>query len=216
MRWNRRWFRVGSIVLALLLVCTVSYGQTWNEFFKQKKTQKKYLLQQIAALKVYGDYLKKGYELASGGLSVVRDISDGEFSLHNIFVSGLKRVSPAVRNDVRVTEIVALQVEILRGFGELRHSDFLSAGDLAYIHLVQAAVVADCFSDLEELLLLVTSGKLEMRDDERLGRLAGIYSRMLDKSGFARDFCGSVSQLISQRKAGQDELGSVVEMFHLE
>jgi hypothetical protein len=216
MRWNRSWFRVGSIVLALLLVCTVSYGQTWNEFFKQKKTQKKYLLQQIAALKVYGDYLKKGYELASGGLGVMRDISDGEFSLHNAFISGLKQVSPAVRNDVRVAEIAALQVEILQSFGEVKQRVFLSAGDLAYIQLVQAAVVADCFSDLQELLLVVASGKLEMSDDERLQRLAGIYSRMLDRSGFARDFCGNVSQLIFQRKAGQGELGSVVEMFHLE
>lgn len=34
--------------------------QTWDEVFKQKETQKKYLIQQIEAIKMYASYLKKG------------------------------------------------------------------------------------------------------------------------------------------------------------
>lgn len=190
------------------------YGQTWSEWFKQKKTQKRYLLEQIAALKVYAGYLKKGYEIVDGGLSTVRDITRGEFSLHNAFISSLKQVSPAIRNDVRVAEIIALQINILGSFAEVKGSEYLSAEDLAYIRLVQGAVTLDCFNELEELLLVVTSGKLEMKDDERLERLAKVYENMLDKSAFVRDFCGNVAGLMRQRRSGEQEINGLLRMYH--
>lgn len=216
MKWIGNRLGLGAgIMLCLMAVSICSYGQTWGEFFDQKKTQKRYLLEQIAALKVYGDYLKKGYQIVDGGISAVRDITRGEFSLHHAFISSLKLVSPAIRNDVRVAEIIGLQISILRGFGEIKSSAFLSAEDLTYIHLVQAALTADCFNELEELLLVITSGKLAMKDDERLERLADIYARMLDKNAFSQDFCGNVGVLIRQRKAGENEIGNLVRMYHL-
>ncbi|SDL67767.1 hypothetical protein SAMN04487898_12294 [Pedobacter sp. ok626] len=188
-------------------------AQTWSEWFKQKKTQKRYLLEQIAALKVYAGYLKKGYEIVDGGLSTVRDITKGEFSLHNAFISSLKQVSPVIRNDARVAEIIALQIGILAGFGDVKGSEYLSAEDQAYIRLVQGAVTLDCFNDLEELLLVVTSGRLEMKDDERFKRLDVVYENMLDKFSFVQDFCGNVAGLIRQRRVGGQEIGDMLRMF---
>lgn len=191
-----------------------AFGQTWSEWFKQKKTQKRYLLEQIAALKVYAGYLKKGYEIVDGGISTVRDITRGEFSLHNAFISSLKQVSPLISKDVRVAEIIALQIGILGGFAEIKGSEYLSAEDLAYIRLVQGVVTLDCFNDLEELLLVVTSGRLEMKDDERLERLAKVYENMLGKSAFVRDFCGNVASLMRQRRSGEQEISNLLRMYH--
>ena len=201
-------------LLALVFAFGSAYGQTWGEWFKQKKTQKRYLLEQIAALKVYADYLKKGYEIVDGGLSTLRDITKGEFSLHNSFISSLKQVSPAIRNDVRVAEIIALQIGILWSFSEVKGSEYLSAEDLAYIRLVQGALTMDCFNDLEELLLVVTSGRLEMKDDERLERLAKVYENMLDKSAFVRDFCRNAASLMRQRRSGEQEISNLLRMYH--
>lgn len=201
------------VVLLLSVFPLFSSAQTWSEWFKQKKTQKRYLLEQIAALKVYAGYLKKGYEIVDGGLSTVRDITKGEFSLHNAFISSLKQVSPAIRKDVRVAEIIALQIGIIGGFAEVKGSEYLSAEELAYVGLVQGAVTMECFDDLEELLLVVTSGRLEMKDDERLARLAAIYENVLDKSAFVRDFCGNIFSLLEQRRAGQQEIGGMLRMY---
>ena len=172
-----------AIASVLLATATLSrcQAQTWNEIFKQKKTQIKYLGEQIAALQVYLDYARKGYQLVGNGLSLVKDITGGEFSLHNAFVSGLKQVSPAVRDDIRVAEIVALQAAILKSFSGIKGSSFLSRDQLLYVAEVADGVVSDCLADMEELLLVITSGKLEMKDDERLNRLEGIYGRMLEK-----------------------------------
>ena len=114
--------RLGKCWLVGLLVCCLGFSasaQTWSEWFAQKATQKKYLLEQLAALQVYTGYVKKGYGIARDGLGLVRDITGGEFKLHELFISGLKKVSPAVAGDARVAEIVVLELEIVRAFGRL-------------------------------------------------------------------------------------------------
>lgn len=83
-----------GLVFLLLFVGTNAFGQTWGEFFSQKKTQKKYLLEQLVALKMYAGYLKKGYDIVGSGIGTVWDIKNGEFSLHSTFFSSLKSVNP--------------------------------------------------------------------------------------------------------------------------
>ncbi|MGB4400952.1 MAG: hypothetical protein WBJ10_16380, partial [Daejeonella sp.] len=73
---------------AILILFIVSMSgnlmaQTWDEIFKQKETQKKYLVQQLAALKLYAGYLKKGYDIADKGISSIKAFSNGEFKLHD-------------------------------------------------------------------------------------------------------------------------------------
>jgi hypothetical protein len=51
----------------------------------KKKTQKKYLLQQIAALQVYFGYAKKGYSFVSSDTKTIRDIKKGDPKINNTF-----------------------------------------------------------------------------------------------------------------------------------
>ena len=62
------------------------------------QTQKKYMLQHIAALQVYIGYAKKGYNIASKGINTVRNIKNGDFNLHRDFFSSLKNINPAIMN----------------------------------------------------------------------------------------------------------------------
>jgi len=196
--------RIPVIAIGVILLITAALprcqAQTWNEIFRQKKTQIKYLGEQIAALQVYLGYARKGYQLVGSGLEVVRDITSGEFNLHHAFISGLKQVSPAVRGDARVAEIVALQAAILKSFSGIKGDSLLGADQAIYVADVAEGVISDCLGDMEELLLVITSGKLEISDDERLVRLNGIYERMLDKSGFTRSFCSEARLLIRQKR----------------
>lgn len=175
------------------------YSQTWDEFFRQKKTQQKYLLQQLAALQVYTSYLKKGYEIARTGLNTISDLSNGEFNLHNAFISGLKRVSPVVRNNIRVAEIIEMQVAIGKAFGNIKGNPNLTLSNQLYVQEVRDNLWEECLKDLEELLLVITSGKVEMGDDERLERLDNIYVSMREKSAFVQHFTSEVATLIGQK-----------------
>ena len=211
--------KILTVALGLILLITATVpkcqAQTFAEWFKQKKTQQKYLLQQISALQVYIGYAKKGYEIAGSGLQTIRDITDGEFGLHDVFITGLKKVSPAIRNDLRMAEIIALQIAIIRSFNVVKKAAPLSADQLGNMALVADQVISECYNDLEELLLVITSGKVEMTDDQRLERLNGIYDRMVDKSAFAQDFCAKMSLLILQQKNEQNSINQFRRYYEI-
>jgi hypothetical protein len=198
---------------ALLLGTLNVQAQTYAEFFRQKKTQKKYLLEQLVALKVYAGYLKKGYDIASTGLNMVRDFSKGEFSLHNSFISSLKAVSPVVKNNSKVADIIILQLEISKAFRNINFGNITSANTQAYVGEVKAKVMEECDNDIDELLLVITSGKVEMKDDERLKRLEKIYLNMLDKSAFVQSFCNQVNMMKEQRTREQQSINQLKQLY---
>jgi hypothetical protein len=173
-------------------------AQTYNELFRQKKTQEKYLLKQIAYLKLYADQAWKGYELVSGGLETINDFTSGEFKLHEAFISALSKVSSLVRKDIRVAEIIKFQLSINASFRALLKSSALAqAPNQIYYQQVQENVMSECNADLDELMDIVLSGSLEMNDAERLARLKKIHSSMQEKASFTRWFC-TEAQLLSQ------------------
>lgn len=55
-------------IITLTIFVTVCNAQTFAEWFKQKETQKKYLIQQIVAFQMYLGYVQKGYSIAQKGL----------------------------------------------------------------------------------------------------------------------------------------------------
>jgi hypothetical protein len=75
---------IGAVILGLIIGSTAC-AQTANEWFKQKKTQTKYLIEQIAALNVYLKTAKKGYDIAQRGLTLIGDIKDGSFQMDKTF-----------------------------------------------------------------------------------------------------------------------------------
>lgn len=216
MRSISKIFLALGLMLGLLMDTVPSYAQTFSEWFRQKKTQKRYLLEQIAALQVYIGYARQGYEIVGSGLQTVRNITKGEFGLHDAFISGLKKVSPAVREDVRVAEIISIQIGIVKAFGCIGSNGLFSADQLAYIADVSAGVIAECYTDLEELLLVITSGKVEMTDDQRLSRIGSIYERMSDKSAFVQNFCNDVTLVIHQKKMEQNAVENLRRYYGID
>lgn len=199
--------------MLMFFYATTSFGQTLAEFFNQKKTQKKYLLEQIVALKLYAGYLKKGYDIASSGLSTVKEFKNGEFNLHNTFISSLKTVSPAIRMSGKVAEIITCQIAIGRAFNGVDNNEYLSATNQLYIKEVKDKVMEECLNDMEELLLVITSGKVEMTDDERITRLDKIYVAMKDKSAFTQRFTADVSLLVYQKENEQKSINHLKQLY---
>lgn len=189
---------IAVVIWGLGLGGTSVKAQTYNEIFRQKKTQEKYLLKQLAYLKLYADQVWKGCKLVSGGLETIGDFTSGEFKLHEAFISALSKVNSLVRKDFRVEEIIRFQLGINSSFRVLlKSSAWDQAPNLIYYKAVEEKVIAECNADLDELLDIVLSGKLEMNDSERLVRLKKIHSSMEEKASFTRWFC-TEAQLLSQ------------------
>lgn len=197
------------LVIATVLLFQSADAQTWDEWFKQKKTQKKYLVQQIAALRVYVDYLKKGYTVVHNGLNTIENIKNGSFNLDRDFFSSLKNVNPAIRNTAKVADIIAFQIFISRELGRVYSfcstNKHFTPEEIRYITQVNTNMLFYCDASISELLTIIQPGKSEMTDDERIHRIDNIYDEMNDRCAFVRAF-GSDAQIISmEREKGARE-----------
>ncbi|PWS33329.1 hypothetical protein [Pedobacter paludis] len=209
-------FRVLVLLMALGSgSVTAASAQMFSEWFRQKKTQQKYLLEQIAALEVYLGYAKKGYRIATEGWGFVHELSSGEMNLHDAFFKGLKLVNPVIKADSRVSEMLVLEVDMLKVLQGLR-SAASGEGLSAYVSSVSALVKADCLSDLEELVMVVSSGRVSLSDDVRLSRLDSIYQRMQERLGFVREFDAQVRSVLRQEQMEQDAIKKLRKYYEID
>ena len=210
--------KIGVLFIVFSLAGSI-YGQTGDEWFKQKKTQIKYLTQQLAALQVYEGYLSKGYKIANGGLHAIGDIKNGEFHLHEAFFSSLSLVNPAIRHYSRIVDIIALQRDINKLYKQCyksaSESKQLSGSDLQYIHSVFTDLLQGCTNDVDDLIALTTNGQVQLSDDERLQRIKAIYKDMQDNYAFTQSFCNETKGLIRNSQKEQNEATSLISLYNL-
>ena len=200
------------VITILLLSYFADQAQTptWNELFKQKKTQKKYLIRQVAALKVYLGYLKKGYKIARKGLTTIGDIKNGTFSLDKDYFNSLKQVSPVVRNSPKVNGTLVYQQQIIEGFRKLYNDcnadENFAPDEQEYIGSVYRNILKECNTSIDELTMITTTGEAEMTDDERLLRLDKVHEDMQDKYAFTLDFIAGTRLLSMQRAREKNQI----------
>lgn len=199
------------LVLLFALGANMTNAQTFDEWFRQKKTQKKYLIQQIAALRVYLDYLKKGYKIVDKGLTIVGDIKQGKFDLDIEYLESLKNVNPAVSGSAKVASIIAYQRMIMIEFREVKklanESDLFTTEEKRYVESVYANMLRQSEMSLDELDRVLTDSEFEMKDDERVKRIDGLYLDMKDKYVFTKSFSNSTQVLVAQRAKEESEVG---------
>lgn len=208
------------LVAFITTIAHAGYAQTWDEWFKQKKTQRKYLLQQIAALKVYLGYVKKGYDIASQGLTTIRNIKNGDFSLHRDFIGSLSLVNPKIKNYARVADIIALQIRIIKEVKEttkgINEAGQLTPEETSLCKSVFDNLLAESLKNIDELIFVITSGELEMKDDERLKRIDAIYVEMQGKYAFTAAMSEEMALLSVQRMQEQYEIGLSKKIYGFE
>ena len=206
--------------VSILIMCfNLCQAQTWAEWFQQKQTQKKYLIEQIVALQVYLGYAKKGYDIASKGIHTISDIKNGEFNLHGTFFNSLKAVNPQIKNVAEVAAIIALQISIVQHFKSSIKSNLESKqfnnDELDYLGKVYADFTADCLQDIDQLIAVITDNTFQMTDDERLKQINFIYADMQDKNQFTQSFTNSAKLLAQQRTKERNDISVSQNLYGL-
>ena len=191
------------ILILSLVFSILANAQTLAEWTQQKKTQIQYLLDQIAANKVSIDYLEKGYEIARTGLNTIQNIKKGDFNLHLDFFGSLEIVNPKIKTYTRVADIIAYQVRIVKNISttikNLKESGQFNTNELDYSKAVFENLLDECVKNVDELYLVITSGALQMTDDERIKRIDQIYTKMQDNYSFCKSFSNECLVLARQR-----------------
>lgn len=201
-----------KVILFSLLILNFKFisAQTFDEWFHQKKTQIKYLLQQIAANEMYIKYLQKGYKIAQSGLQTINDIKQGDFNLHNDFFNSLKSVNPKIKNLAKVADIISFQLQIIKeaksSVQYIKASNEFTSTEITYLQNVFTHLLDECTKDISYLTIIITSGQTEMSDDERIKSVDFVYNDMQDKLSFSKSFSFDAAMLAMQRNQEQSDI----------
>lgn len=172
---------VTLLLLSALLLTGQAAGQTFAEWFKQTKTQKKYLALQIAKFQLYLEMMKDGYKLAGEGLGLYRDIRNGDWQQHLSFIDHLTAISAAVKGYPKVGAILATVKQANRSYTEMipriRSSPHLKSQS-GEIDRVFQNILAELTTELNQLNTVLSAGGLSMSDEQRLKAIDAIYTRV--------------------------------------
>ena len=164
--------------------------------------------------------MKKGYEILSDGYNTIKNIAEGNFNLHKAFLDGLMEVSPTVRNYRRAADIVNDQVVLIKeyrnAYGRFRQDKNFNTEELDYLGNVYDNLLKGSLRNLDELLTVITAGKVRMSDDERLQAIDRIYSDMQDKLMFLRHFNNNTTILAVQRAKERNDVQAINKVYGLD
>ncbi|MET6999423.1 hypothetical protein [Chitinophaga defluvii] len=187
------------VVVFTLALQRTAQAQLFKEWFRQKKTQKEYLLKQIAELRIYLSYLQKGYQIVESGINTVRDIKNGEFSLHDLYYASLKRVNPEIRKLPQAASVVENTQYIFRATDDLikvvETTALLNESQSTLINIACPAIRKDAAQVADALLAVLTDRSLQLTDDERIARVQQIYEYSLQQTVLVKDLCSNVYAL---------------------
>jgi len=186
-----------TILITFLMIPLKSMGQS-------AEIQQLILnIEKLSQFKKILSDMKKGYELLSGGYKTVKDMTEGNFSLHKTFLDALMQVSPAVKKYKKVGEIVEYQILIVKesrnGMNRFIKNGNFSGQEINYFEKVYGNLLNQSLRNLDELTMVITADKLRMSDDERLKAVDDIYEQMQDKLLFLRNFNTTSNVLALQR-----------------
>jgi len=183
----------------------------------QDMQQLLYDIEKLTQFKAILSDMQQGYAILTQGYQQVKDLSQGNFNLHSIFLNGLLQVNPEVAKYARVADIVANEVSILseykKAYKQFQSSGTFSADELDYLAKVYAQLTSAALNDVNDLANILTASKLRMSDDERLSAIDRIYASNSDKLSFLRDFNRRAGVLLLQRQQEQNEVNNLKTLY---
>jgi hypothetical protein len=174
-------------------------------------------LEKLNQLRGILDNMYKGYQILTKGYNTIKDLAEGNFSIHKHFLDGLLEASPTVKKYKRVADIISIQLQLVKeyktAFRQFSSANVFNADELQYLGDVNQNLVERSLKNLDELLMIITSGQLRMNDAERLNAIDRIYTDIQDKLQFLRYFNDRTTLVLAQKKKGLQDVDDLSRLF---
>jgi len=197
----------------IIFIKSHSYGQT------QEAKQLLLDVEKLAQLKNILTDLKKGYEIVSGGYTAIKNISEGNFNLHNVFLNSLLEVSPTVKKYKRIADIVSTQLRIVSGYKtvlrQLKASGKFTIDEMGYIQHVYSNLLNQSLKNLDALVVIVTANKMRMSDDERMSAIDAVWKEADNEYNFLQHFNNQAKVLALQRAKEQNDISTMNQLYNV-
>jgi len=212
-----------SVLWLFVLACfcaSSARAQFLGGFFSQQARKKKLMAEQIAGYQLYLNALTGGYHIAQAGLNTAHELKNGTFSLHTAYFNSLQQVNPVVKHNPKGKAIADLYARLNGQFDrEMQWQQQrlqLSAAELANLQKVAANMKKLGEADMAELTDVLTPGKLQLTDEQRLARLDKLYAAMKDKAAFSASFTGKCRQLALARQRAKAEREQLRKLYGIQ
>lgn len=203
-----------KIILPCLFMMLGSYKSKAQSFEIQQLILD---VEKLSQLKnIYSD-LVKGYEILSEGYNAVKDISQGNFDLHNMFLDALMKASPVVQKYQKVADIIDCELKIISeygpAYGRFKQDDNFSPDEIIYIAKVYNNLVDESIKGLSDLTTVITDNTLRASDDERLNVIDQLDTEMQNRLSFLRYFNNNTTVLALQRAREKNDVNTIKNIY---
>jgi hypothetical protein len=205
-------------MIGMLVISTITVNaQTFDEWFKQKETQIKYLVEQIVALKAYGEVINKGYVIAHNGLNNVFDSKEGDYRQHSNYFLSLWKVKSDIKGYGKFLSILSMKEDIDKQYWLIKSSttEFLNDKERNYVNNVYLNLINGCNDLANELEMVINDDQLQLKDDERIQRIDKIYKEMQDRYRFSQAFVSEIKILVINRLKEKGEVNNLSSLFEM-
>jgi len=208
------------ILLLLVIMAAKAHAQFLGGFFSQQSDKEKLMTTQIAEYEIYLKSIKTGYNITEIGLNTAQQLKGGTFNLHTAYFNSLAQVNPVVSSNPKGKATLQLAQQIGSRFSTevtwQQQQKQLSSTELTYLQKVYDNLVNKCQSDLNDLTDVLTPGKLQLTDHERLDRLDKLYASMQDKYAFTCSFTSKCHTLAVSRQQAKSNKIQLKQLYGIQ
>lgn len=203
-----------------LWILLILFGINFTSQAQSNEVQQLLLnVEKLTQLKNILSDMKKGYLIVSNGYNSVKQITEGNFSLHDVFINKLMAVNPVIKNYKRVADIIGYQKDMVKeyqqAFSRFNASQVFNKNELKYLVQVYKGLLNQSLQNIDELTTIITASKLSMSDDERIKIIDRIYEDTEDKLQFLKSFNRKTNVLMLQRNREKDETQHLQNLYQL-
>lgn len=187
-----------------------AHAQLFKEWFRQNSTQREYLKEQVAQLKLYLELTKEGYKIAKEGLNAIHQIKSSEFRLHKNRFDSLRIAKPAITSLSRLQHITDLHGsinEICEKLpAEIAECDLLDAKQKMQMQTALKTLYDDSQVLIEGFFLVIRDGQVSMTGDERIQGIEELRKQFEENYIFAQNLRRDLGIVC---KTAQEELKDI-------
>jgi len=169
--------------------------------------------QKLASMKNTLSQMYKGYEVLSKGYNSVKNVSQGNFTLHQVYLDGLLTASPAVRKYPRVSDIMNDQAvmvsEYQSAWNTFNRDPNFRPEELGYMRKVYENLLAAGQKDLDDLSVILSDNQMRMNDAERLAAIDRICIDSRSQLNYLRKYNDQAYKTALQRSGENNDRQSM-------
>lgn len=204
------------IRIAILIL--LGLGGIHNAFTQSHEAQQLLLnWEKLRQLEEILDNMYRGYKILDKGYTTVKKITQGNYTLHELFIDGLMLVNPSIKNYKRIPFIIDYQKLLLkeyqRAYNRFRQDPNFKLDELEYLANVYKFLFDASLRNIDELMMIITATKLSMSDDERMQAIDRIFFDMEDKLVFLRTFNNNTQLLAIQRARSANDIKTLRQLY---